>query len=63
MADITLIAAPTLGADLTFGANRIVERADLALVSVACPLGGDEALAVALSRGFSLALPGPPTTR
>ena len=42
MARITLEAAPVLGGlDLTIGANRIVERSDLALVSVAVPLVSD----------------------
>lgn len=58
MAEFTLEAAPVLGVDLTIGENRIVE-CDLALVSVATPLGGDEALAEALNSGWSLAMPEP----
>ncbi len=56
----TLAAAPTLGgADIAPGGNRIAERDDLALVSVAIPLGGDRALAAALRKGWGLAVPGP----
>ncbi len=56
--DFNLEAAPILdGADLTIGANRIVERDDLALVSVATPLGGEEALARALNKEWGLSLP------
>ena len=60
MAEITLEAAPTLGgAEITVGGNRITERADLALVSVATPMGGDDALAMALESGWSLSPPDP----
>ena len=63
MADITLTAAPLLGnADIQIGENRIVERDDLALVSIATPLGGDEALTKALKKGWSLDMPSPTTT-
>ena len=55
----SLETAPVLGAaDLTIGENRIVARADLALVSIATPLGGTEALAKALNAGWGLSLPG-----
>ncbi len=58
MADITLTATPLLGhADLHIGENRIKERADLALVSIATPLNGESALATALQNGWSLDLP------
>lgn len=60
MAEMTLTPAPILGGvDLTIGANRIVERADLALVSIATPLGADAELAAALKRGWSLEMPAP----
>ena len=59
MADITLTAMPTLGgADITLGENRILERGDLALVSIATPLGGDAALAAAITSGWGLDMPG-----
>lgn len=57
MADIRLTAAPVLGTDTSIGENRIVERGDLGLVSVAIPLGGEEARAGALQGGWSLAMP------
>ena len=60
MADFTLEAAPALGgANLRYGMSKIVERGDLALVSVATPQGGDEALATALKDGWSLDVPAP----
>lgn len=56
----SLTAAPILGgADITIGENRIAERDDLALVSIATPLGGDDALANALRKGWDLAVPEP----
>lgn len=56
----TLEAAPILaGADLTISDNRIIERNDLALVSVATPLGGEDAIAAALNKGWSLSVPQP----
>ena len=57
MAEITLTAAPVLGADLSLGENRIVERADLALISVATPLGGS--VTEALSAAWNLPMPEP----
>ncbi|MGI9389115.1 MAG: sarcosine oxidase subunit gamma [Boseongicola sp.] len=60
MADNSLIAAPLLGgADLSFGDSKVVERDDLALVSIATPQGGDDALAEALKSGWSLDTPSP----
>lgn len=60
MADITLEAAPILGGvDIELGTNRIRERDDLALVSVATPLGGEKALAAALKKGLGLVMPEP----
>lgn len=58
--DFNLTARPVLdGADLTIGENRIVERSDLAIVSVAAPLGGEDALRAAFARRWSLDLPAP----
>ncbi len=62
MADITLTAAPILGVDLEIGENRITERDDLALVSIATPMGGDDALTAALKSGWSLDMPTPTAT-
>lgn len=60
MADFALEAAPILGGlDKTIGEGRIVERDDLALVSVAVPLNGDAALEKALKDGWGLARPEP----
>ena len=60
MAEFTLVAAPILGGiDIAIGANRIVERSDLALVSIAIPIGGDAAMAAALQSGWSLSVPEP----
>ena len=57
---ISLEAAPLLGgASLELSGNRIVERDDLAIVSIATPLGGEEALAEALRNGWSLDVPKP----
>ena len=54
----TLEARPILGgADLSIGANRIVECDDLALVSVATPLGGDADLANALKDAYGIDVP------
>ena len=58
--DIRLTATPPLGgADLRLGGNRILERADLAIVSVATPRDGDQALAHALKNQWGLAPPTP----
>lgn len=57
MAEITLHAAPILGADLSIGPNRITERSDLALISVAVPLDGAERLAQALHDAWGLTMP------
>ena len=62
MADsaFTLTAAPILGGvDQTIGRNRILERADLAIVSIAIPHGGQAILQVALQHGWDLAEPEP----
>lgn len=53
-----LTAAPILGGiDRQFGDNRIQERDDLALVSLAIPQGGEGALADALEGAWGLPLP------
>lgn len=62
MADFTftLSAAPILGSvDSRIGENRILERADLAIVSVATPLDGESALQAALQNGWGLSIPAP----
>lgn len=56
----SLAARPPLGGHRAeIGGNRIAERADLALVSVAVPLGESDAVAAALKDGFGLAMPEP----
>ena len=63
MAEFTPQAAPALGgADVMIGENRILERDDLALVSVATPLGGESALANALKTAWKLEMPDPRQT-
>ncbi len=58
--EINLKAAPVLGgASLELSGNRLVERDDLAIVSIATPLGGEDALAEALRNGWSLDVPEP----
>ena len=58
MADITLNAAPILGGiDKIIGENRIVERDDLALVSIACPLNDDGNLAALIREHWSIDMP------
>ena len=60
MPEFALEAAPMLGGvRLSFGDNNIVERDDLALVSIATPQGGDDALAAALQGGWGLDMPSP----
>ena len=43
--------------DTTFGALRLRARPDLALVSMAVPLGGEDAVAAAVKRAWGLDLP------
>ena len=58
MAEISLTAEPILGGvDIQIGENRIRERDDLAIVSIAIPQGGDATLAKALQAGWSLDIP------
>lgn len=49
--------APLGGYDETFGDLRLWERAELALVSLAIPLGGETAAKVALKAAYKLDLP------
>lgn len=56
MAKMMLTPQPLLGGvDLTLGQNRLIERDDLALVSIAVPLGGDADLTKALKTAWGLA--------
>ncbi len=60
MANLTLTASPALGGiELEIGQNRIAERSDLAIVSIATPLGGKDILAKTLNTGWSLTMPDP----
>ena len=60
MREFRLTATPPLaGTNRRFGQNRIVARTDLALVSVAVPLGGEAALAEALTQNWGIDLPAP----
>lgn len=55
-----LIATTPLGGYAkTFGATTLAEPQGLAIVSLACPRGGDEAFEAALSSVFGLDLPAP----
>lgn len=56
----SLSADPFLGGvDLRIGDNQIVERDDLAIVSVAIPLDGEKELAQSLQDGWKMSLPSP----
>ena len=58
MANIKLTAAPLSGGgDIDIAGNRIIIRDDLALVSVATPLGGEDALKKTLTAEFGLKVP------
>lgn len=58
MADYTLISAPPLaGVDQTHGDIRLTAPRDLAIVSVALPLGGEDAALKAIASGYGTALP------
>lgn len=60
MPDIKLTATPVLGgADISMGSNRILERFDLALVSLAISPGERQSFADMLEDAWSLALPDP----
>ncbi|MDU8942204.1 sarcosine oxidase subunit gamma [Ovoidimarina sediminis] len=56
----TLEPQPSLGrADITIGGNRIAERTDLTIVSIATPQGEEEGLASALLDEWGIAVPDP----
>ena len=58
MAEITLSAKPVLGGfSIDTGFARLTERSDLALVSVAIPLGQDKEVAKAFTTGLGIDLP------
>lgn len=60
MVEISLEAKPLLGGvNLSLSNNTVVERGDLALVSIAVPLGGEKPLFAALKKVFSLQAPKP----
>ncbi len=58
MPDFTLIAAPPLaGYDRSFGDIKLSAPKDLAIVSIALPLGGEDAAKKAVKTAFGIALP------
>ena len=58
MVDFALEAAPLLGGvDKTMGSVRIRERDDLALVSIAIPIGGEKDVQSALNAGWKIDMP------
>lgn len=58
MAEYTLISAPPLaGVDQTHGDIRLTAPKDLAIVSVALPLGGEEAALKAVASSYGTDLP------
>ena len=58
MPDFTLTAAPPLaGYNRSFGDIRLSAPKDLAIVSIALPLGGEEAAQKAIKSAFGAALP------
>ncbi|MEQ8257531.1 MULTISPECIES: sarcosine oxidase subunit gamma [Roseovarius] len=60
MADFTLIAEPPLkGVDHNFGDTRLYAPDDLAIVSIALPLGAEDATLQAVKSGFGADLPAP----
>lgn len=63
MSDLVLTTAPVLGGyDRSVGAMRLSEVSDLAIVSIAAPLGGADALAATLSRALGAEWPAPGRT-
>jgi len=59
VADIPLTAAPALGdVNLIFASCVLTERTDIALISVATPHGGYEALAAKVRDVWGLSMPG-----
>ncbi|MEL6425829.1 MAG: sarcosine oxidase subunit gamma [Pseudomonadota bacterium] len=64
MAEITLTPTPPLGGlSIEIGANRIVGRSDLALISVAIPTGAESTCAERLKVTYGLDLPEPTVSR
>lgn len=60
MADFTLTAEPPLkGFDQTFGDTRLHAPAELAIVSIALPLGGEDAGLKAIKSAYDADLPDP----
>lgn len=58
MSDLTLISAPPLaGFERRFGDTVLKAPKDLAIVSIALPLGGEEAAIKAVKSAFGIALP------
>lgn len=63
MVEIILKASPALGGvNYVFANCTLTERADIALISVAVPHGGNDALSSKLSALWQLAIPGPTQT-
>ena len=52
-------ASPLGGATVAIGNNRITERTELALVSIAIPLNGEKNLSAAISKAWGISLPTP----
>ena len=60
MAEYTLTSAPPLaGTDITIGDARLAAPADLAIVAIALPLGGEKAALAAIKKGYGVDLPEP----
>ena len=60
MPEYTLISTPPLaGYDKTLGATRLHAPADLAIVSIALPLGAEDAALKAVKSAYGAALPEP----
>lgn len=59
MADFALTALPALGGvDLQFDTCKLTESVDMALISVAVPLNGKDALSEKLKERWGLSIPG-----
>lgn len=60
MLDLPLKAEPLLdGLEESFGDTALTELTELAIVSIAIPLGGDAAFASTLSKGYGADMPAP----
>lgn len=63
MLDLMLEAEPPLGDfDETIGATTLTEMANLAIVSIAIPLGGEAAFEAALAEAYGASMPAPGQT-